>query len=660
MEAATIEDRTQISGNARRWLVRGLVRLASISTAFHDAAFALALLGEAENETWSNNATGEFANLYQVFLGGTSCPYLERLPVTDDLLQRKDPKSHNLAISALSQAADRHETRFGGPDQIGGPSPKEWKPKTYGDQWECIRAAANRLATAIPKLSDESRDALLKELHDWSMALRLTPVREPISEILKALITRFPDARESARRNLKRVIEGEKEHWKELSKDDLEWIEGLYGEFEDRSPKGIVMNLTSESHWGKDDPPMDEAVTAVLENPSLLAELWPWLTSGESYGSWALGAAIAKTENYSAATLNQMTALPRRGSDLRMIAGYIWKTREAMGQGWVDDWLDQYGSSHSEDIELIVDITWRCASSNRGANRLAGLLSTDKIPTQVVQSFTVGAWFNGPDTQEFLNFIDKLIAKHEFRTVAISLLEHRLSSKPEEWSSFKSRALQLVTDPQVLRSGSMTTHYWSQMAKRLLKVHGRELAGAIFSAQGDRGNGTWFLEHSEALQILWSCIESDALKVWQELEPHLANPKEVYLFSIGFPSGVLDRLPKEHILAWISEDPASRADIVGKLVAMDFSPASLASTILDRFGSNRSVGGALFSAYVSGGWMGPGSVHWQQLADSLFTATKTHPSANVKRWAKKAITDLMKMSERDKNREAEQELRGFG
>jgi hypothetical protein len=81
LSRSSIEDRARIEGKARRQLVWALVRLAWEAGAFGDAVKTLALLGEAENETYANNATSEFIARFNVFLGGTSVPYLERLSV---------------------------------------------------------------------------------------------------------------------------------------------------------------------------------------------------------------------------------------------------------------------------------------------------------------------------------------------------------------------------------------------------------------------------------------------------------------------------------------------------------------------------------------------------------------------------------------------------
>ena len=111
----SVEARREIKDRARRELVWTLVRLAWKSSSFNESVKALALLGEAENETWANNASAEFVARFQVSLGGTSVPYLNRLAVIDELLIEGEgrPSLSSLAVKALARVADLHATRSG-------------------------------------------------------------------------------------------------------------------------------------------------------------------------------------------------------------------------------------------------------------------------------------------------------------------------------------------------------------------------------------------------------------------------------------------------------------------------------------------------------------------------------------------------------------------
>jgi hypothetical protein len=59
---------------------------------------ALALVAEAENETWANNASVEFVIRFQINLGGTTVPYMRRLEVLDELLATNRPSNAQRAF----------------------------------------------------------------------------------------------------------------------------------------------------------------------------------------------------------------------------------------------------------------------------------------------------------------------------------------------------------------------------------------------------------------------------------------------------------------------------------------------------------------------------------------------------------------------------------
>ncbi|MFS9531538.1 hypothetical protein Q6247_25530, partial [Klebsiella pneumoniae] len=68
----------------RRHIVWALDKLVFRHQTFIPAARLLLRLGAAENEDWSNNATGQFKGLYQLQLSGTEASPREKLVVLDE------------------------------------------------------------------------------------------------------------------------------------------------------------------------------------------------------------------------------------------------------------------------------------------------------------------------------------------------------------------------------------------------------------------------------------------------------------------------------------------------------------------------------------------------------------------------------------------------
>jgi hypothetical protein len=197
------------------------------------------------------------------------------------------------------------------------------------------------------------------------------------------------------------------------------------------------------------------------------------------------------------------------------------------------------------------------------------------------------------------------------------------------------------------------------LAQTIVADHPGEIAGAILREQADRESGTWFAEHSEAAGVLFACVDHDPSGVWQAMKPYLSSPAGAYMFTIGFPRGVLERMPADDVGAWIAEQPEERAAMVARLASKNMmTDETLWSRLLGEYGDNERVASRFFSEYISGGWSGPVSSHWDQLAESLEAVTRRTALSKLRRWAADSAGSLHKMAERDRQREEEEDLRG--
>ena len=73
------DDLSEVEGDVRRRLVETLEKIAFHNDTFSDGARILLQLAVAENETWANNATGQFKELFPIVLGGTEADGEARL-----------------------------------------------------------------------------------------------------------------------------------------------------------------------------------------------------------------------------------------------------------------------------------------------------------------------------------------------------------------------------------------------------------------------------------------------------------------------------------------------------------------------------------------------------------------------------------------------------
>lgn len=183
MEGATTEVLLAARA-ARHGVVEAITLLLWFVEHFERAATAALRLALAENEPWSNNATGTLQGIYRIFLGGTGASYAQRITWTREVVETLGPAALPVIIPGLALAFDPHETRrshnFG-----GRTAPEEWRPNSLADEVAARRSAWSLLievAIADPSSRPEVAKALAR-------GIRTAIARGMSIDVLGSLIT---------------------------------------------------------------------------------------------------------------------------------------------------------------------------------------------------------------------------------------------------------------------------------------------------------------------------------------------------------------------------------------------------------------------------------------------------------------------------------------
>lgn len=656
LTGTSVEDRNRIGGNSRREIVWTLVSLSWKPSSFYDAVKSLALLAEAENESWGNNATEEFVARFQVVLGGTAVPYLERLSVLDDLLAENRPALASLTVKALSQVGNEQPIRMGSSPASDELPEREWQPSTWEEYLECLKAAIERLSKIARLGIPEIQADLVVAAQHLSMMLEKPTARGLVASFFNEVRDSYPEARELLRRSIADIVYRDKKYWKNLSVEDLNEIEALHARFEESSLSARLRQYVGQESWDPEEQsdlrPLAEELCAA---PELLVENWSWLTSGEAAAAWRLGEALATVD--SEGKLGDiMPSLPGGGHDLRLLCGYVRVRRQHLGDDWYDGWVTSQLEHNPKSVALLFEIAWRCGATVSIAKRVAETLRSEEVSSHIVRQLEFGR-FSLDLPVDVLEIVLRTMTDTGHLETAIGILESRLRTNPGEVGTWESLALQLVTSSKLIRSRHMTSYSWKKVASTIVPNHAGEIAAAIFREQADRESDTWFAEFSDAETIIHECTEHDPKGVWRAMQSYLSSPADRLRFSIGFPRGVLERVPADEIGSWIAEKPDERCAIVARLASKDLSKdETLVSRLLGEYGDKGEVASAFFSAYVSGSWSGPASAHWDQLAESLEVVASRTSLPKLRRWATDSARSLRLMAERDRQREEEEGL----
>lgn len=183
MEGTSADDLTAAAA-ARRGLVDAVTVLLWFDQYFDRAATVALRLAMAENEHWSNNATGTLQGIYRIFLGGTGAPYSRRIAWTKTAVQAFGASALKPIIPGLALAFDSHETRIS-PNFGGRMAPEEWRPGSFADEVSA-RLSAWNLLIGIALADPSSRPEVAKAL---SRGIRTAILRGMAKEVLASLVS---------------------------------------------------------------------------------------------------------------------------------------------------------------------------------------------------------------------------------------------------------------------------------------------------------------------------------------------------------------------------------------------------------------------------------------------------------------------------------------
>ncbi len=93
------------------------------------AVESLYLLAQEENETWSNNATGQFTQAFSLFLSGTLVPYADRAEWLERRIDLARPRDLPLLSRAAAAGLQSHYMRTA-VGFAGGGEPEDWRPRS--------------------------------------------------------------------------------------------------------------------------------------------------------------------------------------------------------------------------------------------------------------------------------------------------------------------------------------------------------------------------------------------------------------------------------------------------------------------------------------------------------------------------------------------------
>ena len=161
----SIEELKQID-EGRRNLVWTLEKLCFDKDTFEKGAKLMMSFAAAENETWANNATGEFIHLFQIALPGTMANFEERLLIIEWGLNQED-EYKKIAIKAINSAFQTQHFSYESGAEIQGTKKLEhYKPKDNKEVESYWSSLLTLINTEISKGKTDINELCFKALSE--------------------------------------------------------------------------------------------------------------------------------------------------------------------------------------------------------------------------------------------------------------------------------------------------------------------------------------------------------------------------------------------------------------------------------------------------------------------------------------------------------------
>ena len=679
----------------RREVVQALEMIAIWKELFSDAASLLLMLGEAENETYANNASGVFVELFSPGFGQvapTEASLQERFPILKEALGSISQERRALALQACDQALEsEHFVRMIGFSQQGlRKEPQLWMPTTYGELYDSYRRVWKLLYEELDSLSEDERQQVVNILLKRARGLgRIPNLADMFIDTISELVQKSYVDKKKVLAEVSRILHYDgkllpqqiRQRWEQLRNDMIG------SDFSSLMKRYVGMDLLEDKfdeHGKYVDqtlPEIEKLAQQAVDNNDLLQPELEWLVTTDAQNGYRFGYELGKKDkDFSLLTeLLEVQQNTTVNASAYFLGGYYRALFERDQQRW-EKQLDAL----AEDKKLsfwVPELTWRSGISDQAVLRILALAEKRIIGVEHFRMFCFGGVVSNSSEDVFKKWIEFLLSHSDVSAVSIALDLYnfyyiRKESKyilPEELTLRLLTHYSLFQRSEIGRRDQMDDYHWAEIGKAFIRFYPKrslELADKMLEHFGEEGTILYSF-YSQTQAVLNEITRQYPQELWKRIIKYLGPPIDSRAFYIRQwlrsmdvfnkeKEGALSIIPPEEIWKWVDEDIEKRAWYLASFVPKTLYPeegrACLAREVLVRYGQREDVRNNLMANFSTEGWSGPASLHYHETKQKLLDFNKVEHNENVKRWIDEYIAIL---DEQIKQARIEEERRGF-
>lgn len=675
-----------LKGTPRRNLVWALEKLAFREENFSRAAQFLIRLACAENESWSNNATGVLARLFMVLLSGTQAPLELRQPLLRQMARANDIEVRRLSIVALDSALTTDNfTGTSGPEYQGssGPLP-QYRPKTWKevfDYWRVCLAELAQLAKEDNELGEHAAKTVASHIRGLVQHGRLDEVEWAIDAIVCAL------------RERGRVWAQAVDAVKDVLKYDL-----------DRAPPGSEIRVRS---WLQKLAPTETTLQlrlVVTEAPfdhaeihdgswvdvaareaeklgqefgsnweSVVEHLAP-LLEGEQRQAYAFGRGLALGSKMSQALysiiLDQLAGVPFEQRNSTLLSG--WLSVIENFDGALCDSLIESLAQHSALRDSLPNISRGLRLNDVRTAVLQELVKAGHIEVHQLYGLSNGQAMGDVSIKQISALNRTLLQKGiEGAWVALDILFMYSYGRAELIEALSDEFSGIISTQGLLSSkrARRDSHEFEVVASRLIpqsselaRILTKELCATVTAGKrvSDHLLEKLFeLLFKEQAEIAWPIVKQALIDGDKTVRWRIGDALGPW-GRAGDKSRAIDHLDIRFLREWCTQDPTVAPALIARIVrVMDNNEAGewhltiSAKMLIDDYAEVEGVLDALSSSLHTFSWSGSLVPFYDRMV-GVITPLLSHERSVVRLWAQRVIDEAIQTRTQESLRDEEQ------
>lgn len=660
----------EIEGDIRRNLVWGLEKSCFHASAFEQSAWCMLLLASAENESWGNNATGMFSQLFRINLSGTEAAPHIRFDILRRALDLNRLEIDIVVLKALDQAISTYGgTRTIGAEYQGTKAPlEEWRPKLWQEIFDYWQEAFNLMLIILGRGEAQKEKVLAAIGHSIRGFVnrgRIAMLDVAIKQIVSINGRYWPAALES----IKNTFEYDSNGMEKESADALNsWLELLSPDSADllEKLKILVVNPPWEHRKGEDghyiDVAAENAKALGIQVAKNVDELMPnlgLLLKGHQKQSYSFGYQLAlvleDVSHLLEQSFDQLLAVePKNPSFITGIYRGIFEKSPELWQENIDNLL-----ADERLVFLFPDFIRTGNIQKSHLDILLELMREKAIPSNSAIALSYGSVTDGIDPESVMGFCLELAELGDQACwAALNVIYMYCFGNEGTIEVLQKPLKQLVSSLPLHKEqhGTATdTHQWYDLSKKLLRETDQNFAIAltnqlISACKHDLEHGDiWHYIKPLLLDLmhdygdaLWP-IFGDAIVQAEGMERYWLQQllDRENSFSNQMPS-VLSVVPLDSVISWCEKQPNLGPIFVANCINIletigeKQKPTDLFVALLVRFGDDEKVSNALGANMGTRGWSGS-LVPYLKADKTALSPLLEHGSGNVRRWVKDHI-----------------------